>query len=115
MTFMMPNMDPRALKRMMESMGIKQTEIDADRVIIQCKDKNIVIESPSVTAIDAQGARTFQVSGSISEQSTVKVEISDDDVATVASQTGVDNDAARSALEEANGDIAEAIMKLKGS
>lgn len=42
----------------------------------------------------------------------VAVEISDDDVAMVASQTGKSPKEARAALEEAKGDLAEAILKL---
>ena len=112
---MMPNIDPRQMKRLMDSMGIKSTEIDASRVVIEGADKDIVIEDPQVTAIDAQGNRSFQISGSIREVDKVKVEISEDDVRMVAEQSGTnDQEKARKALEEANGNIAQAIMKLKG-
>lgn len=107
-------MDPKQLKRMMESMGIRSSEIEAERVIIQGKDKDIVIENPQVMAIEAQGARSFQVVGTVREVDKVKVEISDDDVELVAAQAGADRESARTALEESNGDIAAAILKLKG-
>lgn len=111
---MMPNMDPRALKRMMDSMGMKTSEIDADRVIIEGKGKNIVIENPSVTMIEVQGNTSFQISGNVSEsEKTVKIEITDDDIKTVMDQTGKDKDTVKKTLEETNGDIAEAIIKLK--
>jgi nascent polypeptide-associated complex subunit alpha len=111
---MMPNMDPRALKRMMDSMGMKTSEIDAARVIIEGRDKNIIIENPSVTMIEVQGNTSFQISGSVSEtEKSVKVEITDDDIKTVMDQTGKDKDSVMKALEETNGDIAEAIIKLK--
>lgn len=110
----MPNIDPRQMKRLMDSMGIKSTEIDAHRVVIEGAEKDIVIEDPQVTAIDAQGNRSFQISGSIREVDKVKVEISEDDVKMVAEQSGTsDQEKARKALEEANGNIAEAILKLK--
>ncbi|MCL5100470.1 MAG: nascent polypeptide-associated complex protein [Candidatus Marsarchaeota archaeon] len=111
---MMPNLDPRALKRMMDSMGMKSTEIDAERVIIEGKERNLVIENPNVTLVEVQGTKTFQISGSVTEVEKSKVEISEDDVEMVRSQTGITDDAKiRSALEESNGDIAEAIIKLK--
>ncbi len=113
---MMPNMDPRALKKMMERMGIKNTEIDAERVVIEGRDKNIVIQPAQVTMIEAQGMRSFQISGEVSEQQKTedKAEISDEDVRMVMERAGIsDSDAARNALEESNGDIAEAIMKLQ--
>lgn len=113
---MMPNMDPRALKKMMDSMGMKTKEIAADRVIIEGREKNMVIESPNVTMIEVQGNVTFQITGSVSEveREKAKLEITEDDVTMVMEKTGAGEDAARKALEETDGDIAEAILKLKG-
>ena len=111
---MMPNMDPRALKRMMDSMGMKTTEIDAQRVIIEGREKNIVIENPSVTMIEMQGSKTFQIGGAVSEaeKEKARVEITEDDISMVREKTGAGEADARKALEEADGDIAEAIMRL---
>lgn len=112
---MMPNMDPRALKRMMDSMGMKTTEIDADRVVIEGKDKNIIISQPKVTMVEMQGNKTFQILGEISETAKeFKVEISEDDIKMVREQTGIDDEEEiRKALESTKGDIAEAILLLK--
>ena len=111
---MMPNIDPRQMKRLMDSMGIKSTQIDAQRVVIEGPEKDIVIEDPQITAIDAQGNRSFQISGTIKEVDKVKVEISEDDIKMVAEQSGTnDEEKAREALEESNGNIAEAILRLK--
>lgn len=114
---MMPNIDPRQLKNMMAKMGIKSEEIEALRVVIEGRDANIIIENPQVVAIDAQGSRSFQISGEVrEEQKSVAIEIKDEDVKLVMEQSGVaDESAARKALEETGGDIAEAIIKLKGS
>lgn len=110
---MIPNLDPRAMKRMMESMGVKNTEIPAERVIIEGKDKNIVIENPSVTLIEMQGVKTFQIVGEPSEEDRGAVEISEEDIRLVKEKTGVDEEERiRSTLEETKGDIAEAIIKL---
>ena len=114
---MMPNLDPRAMKRMMESMGIKQTALNAIRVTIECEDMDIVIEPAEVSIIDARGQKTYTINGEATERpkaQAVKVEISDDDIQAVQAQTGVSRDIAAKALDETNGDIAEAIMKLKG-
>jgi len=113
---MMPNIDPRQLKRMMDSMGIKSSEIKAGRVVIEGADRDIVIDNPQVTQINAQGNISFQISGDIKEveRKAVKLEINDDDVKLVMERSGVsDEEKARAALEGTNGDIAEAIMKLK--
>ena len=64
---MMPNIDPRQLKRMMDSMGIKSSEIKAGRVVIEGAEMDIVIENPQVTQINAQGNVSFQISGDIKE------------------------------------------------
>jgi nascent polypeptide-associated complex subunit alpha len=112
---MLPNIDPRQLKSMMDKMGIRSQEIDAVRVVIEGKDKDIVIENPQVIAIDAQGARSFQISGDVQEnEKKVSIEIKDDDGKMVMDQSGVDDETlVRKTLEETNGDIAEAILKLK--
>ncbi len=110
---MMPNMDPRALKRMMDSMGMKNTEIPADKVIISSADRDIVIEGASVTLIEMQGTKTFSISGgSVSEIDKAKPEINEDDVKMVMEKTNASEAGARKALEDANGSIADAILKL---
>lgn len=111
----MPNLDPRALKGMMEKMGIKSTEIAASRVVIETADKNIVITSPQVMRIEAQGESSFQVSGEVSEERvSVQVEITQEDIDMVAAGTGIDDkEKIEAALNEENGDIARAILKLK--
>ncbi len=113
---MIPNIDPKQLKNMMAKMGIKSSEVPARRVVIEGDDKEIVIENPQILAIEAQGTVSFQISGNIieKEKKTV-VEITEDDIKTVMEQAGVsDRQSALNALQETNGDIAEAIMKLKG-
>jgi len=106
---MMPGIDPRAMRRMMEQMGIKSTEIKAKRVVIEKEDGKIIISEPAVTMIDMAGQRSFQVVGSISEEQG----ISDEDVRLVVDQTGASREEAEKTLRETGGDIAEAIMRLK--
>ena len=111
---MMPNIDPRQLKSMMERMGIKSSEIEAKSVTIACEDKIIQISEPQVTRIEAHGTVSFQISGNVSESVIEpKIEITEEDVKTVVESTGASEEQAKSALEESNGDIAEAIINLK--
>ncbi len=114
---MIPNIDPRALKSMMDKLGMKSKEIRASRVIIESEEKNLVIENPQVIAIDMQGSQVFQITGAAREvEKEYKLEITEDDIKFVSEQSGVsDVDSVRKAIEESNGDLAQAIMKLKGS
>ena len=112
---MIPNLDPRTLKNLMSQMGIKTTEINASRVIIETADKDIVITNPQVTQINAQGIVSFQISGEISEnEKSSQVEMTEEDINIVAEKTGIaDRERIKKALEQAKGDIAEAILQLQ--
>ena len=102
-------MDPRKMQKMMNRMGIKQQEIDAIEVIIKTTDKNLIIRNPSVTKIDMMGQKTLQITGDIEEESS----ISEEDIKTVSEQAEVLEEEAKKALEESDGDLAEAILNLK--
>ena len=108
---MFGGINPAQMKSMMKQMGIKQEEIDALRVIIECSDKKIVIEPANVQKIVMQGQETWQVSGESREEN-LEGGISEDDVSLVAEKTGKNNEDALKALEDSGGDIAEAILKL---
>ena len=111
---MIPGMNPRKMQQMMKRMGIQQVEIDATEVIIKCPDKEIVITEPSVAKVNAMGQETFQISGQINERElSTKPEINEDDIKTVMDQANVDEGKAREALENAEGDLAKAIMDLQ--
>ncbi|MCL5102417.1 MAG: nascent polypeptide-associated complex protein [Candidatus Marsarchaeota archaeon] len=111
---MMPNIDPRTLKSMMAKMGIKSSEVSADKVVISCPDKEIVITDPQVTRIEAQGTVSFQIAGNVEEnEKHVSLEISEDDVKMVMESSGASESEAKEALEKNDGDIAKAILELK--
>ena len=111
---MIPGMNPRMMKQAMKKMGIAQEEIDALRVIIETPQNNIIIENPSVMKVNMSGQETFQISGSThEEEKSATPDINDDDIETVMEQAGVTEEQARKAIEEAKGDLAEAIMNLK--
>ncbi|MEM3781519.1 MAG: nascent polypeptide-associated complex protein [Candidatus Micrarchaeaceae archaeon] len=117
---MIPNIDPKTLKNMMDRLGIKTSEISAQKVTIELTDRYLIISDPQVLQIEAHGTKSFQISGSVSEaakqQPQLEIEISDEDVKFVMEQAGINDPMkARSALEEAQGDIALAISFLKKS
>ena len=105
-------MNPAKMKQMMKQMGISIDEIpNVEQVIIRTPEVDIVFNDANVTIMNAQGADTYQVVGT-PEKVPRKLEIPDDDVRLVAEQTGVSEAEARKALEQANGDLAEAILTL---
>ena len=108
---MIPGINPRDLQKAMKKMGMKQEDIDASEVIIKCSDKEIIIRNPNVAKINVMGQESYQISGDVEERGLEK--FTEDDVETVKSQTGKSEKEARKALEECDGDLAEAILKLK--
>ena len=104
---MFPGINPKKMQAMMKQLGMAQQEIDATRVIIEKEDGNIIIDNPSVIKINMQGQENFQISGDISEE-----KISGEDVKQVMEKTGKTEEEAKAALENANGDLAEAILGL---
>jgi len=109
---MFPKINPKEMEKMMRQMGMKTVNIDANEVIIKLNSGGeLVIANPSVQKIAMGGQESLQITGEIVERS-AQAEISEDDVAIVAEKAGVSEKEARDALEEAKGDIAEAIMHL---
>ena len=109
---MMPNINSKQMQQAMKKMGIQQTELDADEVIIKTKEKNIIIKNPSVSIVNMMGQKTYQISGNEEVQGQ-EPEINDDDVQTVMEQTGATKEIALKMLKITKGDIAEAILNLK--
>ena len=93
----------------MKQMGINSEEISAKSVTIETENEKLIVEDPQVVKITMQGQVSFQISGKVRKEET----LSSEDVRMVAEQAGVSEDEARNALKGSNGDIAEAIMKLK--
>jgi len=120
---MMPGrMNPRQMQQMMKRLGINVREIEnVEEIIIRTDTKEYIFDSAEVTVMDAQGQKTFQISGrprivdrkgKVEEKEEEEVGISLEDINLVAEQTGKTKEQAKKALEETNGDIAEAIIKL---
>ena len=114
---MFPGLNPKKMQAVMKQMGISQNEVDANRVIIECDDKNIIIENPSVTKINMQGQENFQISGEISEQElnseeTAEEDTTDEDLQTLIEKTDCSEEQAKQALEKSEGDLTEALLDL---
>jgi len=101
----------KQMKKMIKQMGIDITEIDAKEVIIRTSSEELVFKNPSVTKVSGRGIEMFQIMGSY--EVIKKIQISEEDVKLIMEQAGVSEEEARKALEEANGDLVEALMKLK--
>ena len=111
---MFPGINQKQMQQAMKQMGMKQIEIEAEEVIIRQGDKDIIISNPSVQKIKMMGQESYQITGDESiQERIVKLEINDDDIKTVMEQAGVSEDKAKQALEEAEGDIATAILSLQ--
>ena len=114
----------KSIEKMLKKAGLKMYEIsDARRVTIETDDEIIVIDDPKVIEIEIPGspkayqviANEIRIEKKKEESKEETVEINEDDVKVVVEQTGCSEEAARKALEETKGDIAEAIVKLEES
>lgn len=105
-------MNPKQMQSMMKKMGIAQEEIDATRVIFETKEGNYIINNPSVIKIKMQGQTSYQVSGDESFEEIKKEKYTSEDIDLVIEKTNKTKEEVTKALEETDGDIAEAIMQL---
>ena len=114
----MGRMNPRMMKKLQRQLQNSTEDIDATEVIIRTKDKEIYFSNPSVTSMDMMGQQSYQIVGEPQERGLEGGEetasIPDEDIQLVASQAGVTHEKAREALEECDGEPAEAIIKLMG-
>lgn len=133
-------MDPRKLQQMMEQMGIDMEDIDAEEVIIRTPEEELVFTDAEVQLMAAQGQKTYQVVGdpesrprdgtstaeseadetaesdddsTESSEDSGPVTISEGDIELVAMRAGVDEETAREALEDNDGDLADAVDQLE--
>ncbi len=108
---MLPGMDPKNMAKVMKQMGIKSEELGATKVTIELREGGrLVIFEPTVVQIEMQGEKSFQISGKVQEEQ----EAGEDDIRMVMEAAGCSREEAQNALRETEGDIAEAIIHLKG-
>lgn len=122
----MTRMDSRRARRMMKQMGMNMNELgDIKRVILQSDKREIIIEGPQVTSINVQGTKMYQIAGgreiegkpstatAAAEPEEAPPEIPEEDILLVAQQANVSIEVAKRALEDSEGDLAQAIIKLQ--
>ena len=108
--------NPREMRRLMRQ--LKAKEIDAYEVIIKARDGDYIVEDPQVMYMEIQGQKMLHVIGEmkkierVEEEKEEKPLYTEEDVQLVMQQTGCSEEEARKALEEANGEPAEAIISL---
>jgi len=81
-------------------------------VIIKTSDKEMHIKDASVSEVNAQGQRVFQVMGDVEEVEVEKEAFNEEDILLVQQQANVTREKAMAALEETEGEVARAILKL---
>ena len=121
---MYKRMNPREMRRAMSRMGMTMDELsNAEKVEITLTDKVLEIKSPAITVMKMEGQTVYQIVGepvekpkgvAVAAEPVEAVQIPDEDVQLVAAQAGVSLEAARKALQATNGDLAQAILFLKG-
>ena len=100
------------MEKMMKQLGIKTEELDAKDVRITTKDGVVVLKNPKISIMNMRGQKIFQI---IPEEIVEEQEsTNDEDIELIMSQTNCSKEEAEKALKESNGDIAEAILKIKG-
>ena len=104
----------RQMRRMMDKMGMDMEEINnVQEVIIKTDTKEIIIAKPAVTEMKTKENSIFQVVAESFEEKELDVPIfSDEDISLVCQQANVDEETAKNALVEAEGDLARAILLL---
>ncbi len=110
------NLNSRQMKQMMKKMGMEQETLDAEQVIIKLADKEIIFNNPEVAEVNMMGQNTFQITGDyeIRDRETTP-DIEEEDITTVMEQTHSSREEAIEAINDANGDLAEAILSLQST
>jgi len=103
----------RQARRMMERMGINQKEVpDVEEVVIKTPTKDLVIRGASVSEVNFQGNRIFQVAGEVEEVAKEVKKFNEEDIVLVQQQANVTRERAVAALEQSEGEVAKAILRL---
>lgn len=118
--------NPRQMEQMMRRLGMTSEPLaDVEEVIVRTRSKEHVFQQPEVTVLTVQGVRTYQVIGQpvIRPRSAALPAAGgapaaapagppEEDVRLVMEQANVSHEEALEALVRANGEPAEAIMKI---
>ncbi len=106
----------RDARRMMDKMGFDMDELkNVQEAIIKTDKKEIIIEKPSISKMENKDSTVFIVSADEYSERELEVPVfSDEDIALICEQTGVDDEKAKNALAETDGDLVKAILLLGG-
>jgi alpha-NAC-related protein len=105
---MFPTLDPKKMEKMLKKLGIETEPIYATEVLIKTPSGEIRITNPRVIKTTMKGQVIFQISGSVEEA------VSEEDIKLVMEQSGCrDRSLVEKTLKETQGDVVEAIMRLK--
>jgi len=106
---MIPGVNPKQLEGMLKQMGMKMENISATQVVIKSDDGDITINNPQVVKTTMKGQIVYQISGNADEAT-----FNEEDVKLVMEQSGIkDEEKVKKSLKDSNGEVVEAIMKLK--
>ncbi len=101
--------NPQNMEKMMKQMGMDMDEVDANRVVVDLGDKEMVFEKPELNKIKVKGQEMFQLQG----DHTIRAKgPADEDVEMVAEKADVSKEKAREALKD-HDEPADAIMSLQ--
>ena len=115
------NLSPKKLDQMMKQVGLSVEEMsDVEEVVIKTADAEFVFDDASVTIMDAQGSKMYQITGTpvkrpkreMEPEQEQEVRISAEDVEIVMEKAGCGAEEAKATLIETRGDLAEAISRL---
>lgn len=102
------------MKQMMRRAGIKSEEVEGvEEIVIRTSSKEYLFKDAEVTMLTIQGQKMFQIVGEpeiTDREEGLKIPI--EDIKLVAEKASVSEEEARKALEECDGEPAEAIIKL---
>ncbi|KXA89922.1 hypothetical protein AKJ57_04725 [candidate division MSBL1 archaeon SCGC-AAA259A05] len=108
-------LDPKKIQKMMKQMGMEMEELsNVQEVVIRLPDKELVFPDAEVQVTKMKGQKTYQILGEAQERE-LGPKISDEDIKMVMEQVDVDRESATEALENTDGDIAQAIVDLQES
>ena len=104
----------REMRRMLDKMGLEMKEMDnVDEVIIKTETRELYLIKPQVVEMKGKDSSIYQIVASdVEERQRETPSFKDEDVVLVMQQASVSKEKAIVALNDANGDIAQAILNL---
>ena len=103
-------MDNKKIQQMLKKLNMNVREVEATKVTIKAKNKEIIIENPEVMIADMMGREVYQITGEVFE----RLPVEESDIQLVMEKTGKDRATIVKKLEELDNDLARAIRELKG-